>query len=801
VIQEAPPVSLIRPLSGLLPWQSYFLAFALGILSYRRPMSAMAALLVLVLVDSSIRGWLRRLPVLAFALSAAFGFGYASQLAPEPVETPAWMEARTPVEVRATVDRAEPRQNGRLRLVLRDVVYTLDGEQGALPGKLAWTWRNPRYSPAPGQSVSLPMRVVPLRNFANPGAWDYEWYWQRQGVNWRGWPAGRRAVITWGEPPDSLLWSLKSRLREAVAEHVPDSQGGAMVLALITGDKSKLSETTVKAARSAGLAHTLALSGLHVGFVAAMGLGVAWLAGWCWPSLLLHVPRPKLAVWIAAPLVLGYAWLGQPSQSLIRAATMFAFWGFLLLQGRGRVLMDGLFFALAVIIFVSPFSVFDLSLQMSAVAVAGIGLMFPRLQAACFFGHKWWQRGLSWAVKLLGLSLCANIALLPLVSWNFGTWTPNILLNLVWLPVLGIVVMPFGVAGMLLTVFAWTTPVGSQLLLGASLAMDGLINLLSMADGMTPVFSVLRPSWLEMLGGVVLLVAALLALINKRTFVGMTALGFLLMVWPHAGVMFEDAQDRVVVSFIDVGQGQSTLISTPGGHRWLVDGGAGSSSFDFGESVVAPYLTYGRPPRLDGVLLSHPDSDHSHGIPFILSRFEVGEFYFNGMMPRGRGGKRMHAALLESGLEPRTLRVGTSLELGQGVQLEVKHPPKGFGSRRANERSLVLRLVRDGESLVLLPGDIEQKGISALLEGGQDVRAEVLSLPHHGSRSSHSRSFYAAVAPDVAVCASGYINRYGFPHPEVVRDVGVPVFTNAEHGNVTAIWEHGESLVLRGFRR
>jgi competence protein ComEC len=787
-------------LPGLLPWQSYFLAFVLGVFAFKDSTPALAALAVLLVADTSIRGWLHRLPILAFVFCAVFGFGYASQRAPEPVETPAWMEARQVVEVQAVVDRAEPRQGGRLRLVLRDVSYSLDGAQGKLPGMVSWNWRKPNHAPAPGQSVSLPMRLVPLRNFGNPGGWDYEWYWQRQGVNWRGWPAGRNAAIVWGDSSDSFLWKVKTCLRTAVSQSIPDSQGGAMLLALIAGDRSLLDATTVDATRSAGLAHTLALSGLHVGFVAAIGFGLAWVIGWMYPPLLLRVPRPNLAIWLAAPLVLGYAWLGQPSQSLLRAATMFAFWGFLLLQGRGRVLMDGLFFALAVIVVSSPFSVFDLSLQMSALAVAGIGLMMPKLQSLLNFGQGWWQRGLSWAMQLLGLSLCANVALLPLVSWTFGTWTPNILLNLIWLPVLGFAVMPLGIVGMLFSAFGWTAPFGNLLLTGGAFVMDGLLLLLHTMDDITPVVAILRPLWLEILGGALLFVTALVALVNRRVLVGLACLGFVLLVWPHVGVMLADAQDEVRVSLIDVGQGQAALISTPGGHRWLVDGGAGSSSFDFGESVVAPYLTYGRPPRLDGVFMSHPDLDHSHGLSFILTRFTVGAFYTNGMLPRGRNGKRMRAALKVSGVEPIALQAGHMVEMGDDIRLEVLHPAVDFEERHANERSLVLRLVRDGVGLALIPGDIEMNGVNGLLASGLDIQSEILVLPHHGSRSSYSVPLYEEVSPKVALCASGYINRYGFPHEEVVRDVAVPVFDTARHGMVTAKWGRNAALSVTAFK-
>ncbi len=787
---------------GLLPWQSYFLAFVLGIFSYRYMMPAAAVLAILIVADTNFRGWMRRLPVLAFLLCAIFGFGYASQRAPAPVEVPSWVENRAPVEITGVVDRVEPRQGGRSRIVLRDMTYLLKGKRGSLQGELVWNWRLPDYEPVPGQTVTARLRVVPTRNFGNPGGFDYEWFWQRQGVFWRAWPAGRNTAILWGDRPENRLWKLKLALRRSVAELLPQTQGGAMVMALITGDRSLIETATSDATRAAGLAHTLALSGLHVGFVAAMGLGLAWIVGWIYPSILLSVPRPKLAVLLAAPLVLGYAWLGQPSQSLIRAAIMFAFWGFLLLQGRGRVLMDGLFFALVVIVFFSPFSVFDLSLQMSAVAVAGIGLMFPQVRALFSFGHTWWQRLLGWAGGLLGISLCANIALMPIVSWNFGTWTPGILLNLVWIPVLGLAVMPLGLIGMLLASIAWSAPLGAKFLSAASMIMGWLLELLRLfgEGGMTPVLTVLRPLWPEIAGCALLLIVALVAWNNRRVFIGLAGVGFMFMVWPHFSVMMADTQDMVRVTLIDVGLGQSALISTPGGHRWLVDGGGGSKSFDMGESVVAPYLTYGRPPRLDGVFMSHPDADHSHGLPFILSRFDVGAFYTNGMLPRGRTGKRLRGVMKKDGIVPIPLEAGQIIEMNSDTRLDILHPSSSFESSHANERSLVMRLVRGEKGLALLPGDVERDGLLSILSSGLDMDAEVLVLPHHGSKTSLVLAFYNKVSPVAVLCSNGYLNHFGFPHSVVVERVGAPVFTTSRHGMVTAVWDMENDLSIRAFR-
>ncbi|RWU03616.1 DNA internalization-related competence protein ComEC/Rec2 [Pseudodesulfovibrio sp. S3] len=785
---------------GLMPWQTYMLAFVVGVSAVQFPVPAIAALALLYAADCSFRERGCRLSVFAVVCCAVFGFGYASQRTPDlPESVPHWMEARQPVTVDGVVDRVEPLAGGRLRVVLREVQCDQDGVDKALPGKVAWSLRHPDYIPAPGQSVRALVRVVPVHNFGNPGTWDYVRYWQRQGVFWRAWPQGKEKP-EWGDLPHDFLWGIKSGLRRAVASSLPETQGGAMVLALTTGDRSRLTPETMEATRSSGLAHTLALSGLHVGFVAAMGVGLALLAGLLYPPILLFVPRPKLAVLLAAPLVLGYAWLGQPSASLIRAAVMFGFWGLLLLQGRGRVLLDGLFFALAAIVFVSPLSVFDLSLQMSVTAVAGIGLMYPCFRCLFVFKRSRFAVILGWAGALLAISVCANIALMPLVSWYFGTFSPNILLNFIWLPVLGFAVMPLGLVGMFLSASAWTAPVGGVLLgLAAGVADWLLVLLYAERDaGLTPILAVLRPLWPETLGFVILLITAAAVLrSDRRVPKALAGLGFVLLVLPHVWIMVEDSRNQTRLTMLDVGLGQSLVISLPGGHRWLVDAGGGSKTFDFGEAVVAPSLTLGRPPRLDAAFMSHPDVDHSHGLPFILDRFAVKSFYTNGMLPRGQTGRRLRAVLDANGLVPVALQAGDTVPLSEDTKLCVLHPSEGFVDAKANELSLVLRLEKEGRSLALLPGDIEKRGIRSLMESRADPVAEVLVLPHHGSRSSFDASFYQAVSARAILCSNGYLNQYGFPASTVVEAVGGTVFTTARHGQVVCLWRGQQELSIQ----
>lgn len=768
-------------------------------LAVRAPVPAATALLVLWVADATLRA--RRVHPVVVLICAATGFMTCLHLLPGRPEVPQWFDSGRRVEVRAVVDSVRAKPDMRLQMILREVeVRNKDnGTFRPLSGKLAWTWKYPRLRPQAGQPVTLFMRVRPVVGFKNPGLWDYEAYWQNQSVFWLGWTYGKKGVQL-GAAPDSAIETLRKALRAPVLAGIGRTQGGAMVLNLLTGDRTHISPHTLDMVRSAGLAHILALSGLHVGYVALMGLLLAWVVGLVRPELYLHIPRPKLAVLFAMPLVFVYAVLGQPSASLTRAAIMFGCWGALLLVGRGRALIDGLFVALAVIILHTPLSVFDTGLRMSASAVAGIALLYPVFRRCIAVrGTGSVRRIADSLAALLCLSLAANVALLPVMAVSFGSISPNILMNLLWVPVVGLAVMPIGIGGMLLGLIPGLLDAGVCLVGISSRIADGLLWLLEWfhAAGLDPMLAVLRPLWPEVLGFAVLLATALS--VRPRLWLG--ALGAVLILAPHAHVMALDSTNAVRLEMLDVGQGQSLLVTAPGGRRVLIDGGGTSSrTFDIGRAVVGPYLTFGRPPRVETVIMTHADNDHMGGLAWIMERFDVQRFCGNGDQPDGVAGTRIVRAAARRGISRQPLAKGDVLRLGAGVSLDVLHPGEGHGDYDSNDRSLVLHLKHEGRTLALLTGDVEKRAVHDLLAAGEDVRAQVLVLPHHGSGRSAPEALVPAVGPDFGMISCRLDNRYGFPQRnvlEALRSEGAEILRTDLSGAVRIRWstEDGNSQI------
>lgn len=834
---------------GLLGWQVYFLAYAAGIWSLRHPEPALAAaaLLWAGLVLFRRPGLVSAL--LSLALSGACFLGgqtHARHVLPEPPPHSVLHQETGKALVTARVAEITDKAYGRLEIILEDARALVgppargafpsgflparalgaggpaeDEARGAalvaVPGRIAWDWDEPAYRPAPGQEVEVFLRLRPVHGFANAGGADFEWQQRLRGVFFRAYTRGGEVQALWAARPATRWFDLREGLRDRLLKLLPDTQGGAIVLGLLLGDRSRISLEVTDELRAAGLSHTLALSGLNVVYVAVLGLGLAWLLGLCFPRLFLRLPRQKLAILLSFPLVAAYVWVGQASPSLVRSAWMFAFWGLLLVFDRGRALVDGLFLALMLIVFLDPLSVYDLSLQMSAVAVAGLAFLHPWLSALAPPGRGILGRGLHLCWDAFALTLAANLALLPVMVWYFGAHAPNFLLNLPWLPMQGLVVQVLGMVGLGLAPVPGLSALAGWLLALAALVQDWMLvvlHRLSLA-GLFPTWALLRPLWPELLGAaLVLAVAPFCRPVRGRGRVNHAALalligGLLCMAWPQARMLMDEAADEVRLTMLDVGQSQAVLVSAPGGRRVLVDGGGAlSRTFDLGRSVVGPALAWGRPPRLDAVLLSHPDADHAQGLGWILRQFRVRRLCTNGQWPEGALAESLDAALTEgvSGgtLHPEALVAGDVLDLGSGVALTALHPAAGYQGRGTNDNSLVLRLTWHGEPLALLPGDVQREGIEDMLERKRDLHAQVLVLPHHGSKSSLSGLLYEAVAPAQAFVSCGFQNQYHFPNTAVVEELagrGIPLSGTPERGMLEAVWRApGAGFSLRSVR-
>lgn len=557
--------------------------------------------------------------------------------------------------------------------------------------------------------------------------------------------------------------------------------GPALVRALVLGDSSRLPPAWLRGLRRTGLSHLLAVSGLHVGLVAAT-------------ALLAAAPLPRRARIVAALAAVGlYLLVAGPRPALLRASLMALAAGAAYLAGRLPSAGNALALAAAGLVVVRPELVADLGFGLTVAATAGLIFLAPPLARAWGGGEG--RRGLrAWTARALAATVAAQLASAPLALPAFHLLAPAS-------PLLNLVAVPW-TALALAVCLAWCA-----LALIAPSAAAAAVPLL---DGLAAPFGwpALGPpqAWGTVALAVspwVCLAAAALALLLVRprrlgAWAAALALAGLAVAWGRGDRAAGD-RDRAALTMFDVGQGDSLLL-TGGPRAVLIDGG-GWRRGDFGGRVLLPALLAEGVSRLDVAVLTHPDTDHCGGLVDLASYLPIGEVWV-AVAGVGEGGSPCGDALAASpGVRLRPLAAGDVREVGSW-RFEVLHPERD-GPRRGgdNDRSLVLAAEALGRR-VLLTGDVEaaaEREVAARLGAQGRVRFDLLKVAHHGSKTSTTLPLLAAVHPRIALVSAGPANPYGHPAAPVLARLeraGALVLRTDRQGEVRLSWERGGPLRL-----
>ncbi len=451
---------------------------------------------------------------------------------------------------------------------------------------------------------------------------------------------------------------------------------------------------------------------------------------------------------------------------------------------------------------------------------------FAKLQGAA-------RRTVAYILEGIIVSLIVQIAMLPLVVHYFHRVTPiSVLLN-IWTGVLiavesfsSLIAVAFSYFSESLALPFVRLAEGVHWLM---ISIPGQLTDLGWLSFRVPVYSGME-SWLYALYLILIGVIgtsfyiwdpfAVWARVSQAFFGSktiMAAVGFALLIGlvlifhPFSGPW---ADGRLHVEFLDVGQGDSAFITFPNGETMLVDGGGrrrfrdadeGDEPFEpdvpsIGETVVSEFLWERGYSSIDRIVATHADADHIQGLQAVVRNFRIGEAWFGQINGTDTDETNLIDALNKRRTPLRTVSRGDHFEIG-GVTVEVLGPGgEDVITTRENNRSVVLRLVFGSRSF-LLTGDIEKGAESEMLSNGGDLQADVVKVPHHGSRTSSTIGFVTAVRPDFAVIPVGRKSQFNHPHPEIVdrwRSAGAEVLTTGERGTITFSTD-GADLMIREF--
>jgi competence protein ComEC len=253
------------------------------------------------------------------------------------------------------------------------------------------------------------------------------------------------------------------------------------------------------------------------------------------------------------------------------------------------------------------------------------------------------------------------------------------------------------------------------------------------------------------------------------------------------------------VVFLDVGQGDSILIHAPNGQVMLIDGG---KSTDLANQMILPQIKAWGASQVDVLVVTHPDADHISGLVGVLESFPVKLAALTGDQHTTQIYERLLIDIRDKNIQALQVRTGTTLPFDPAVKLEVLSPDDEWVNRDdTNDGSIVLKLTY-GQTSFLFTGDAEMLANQAMLQRGADVRATVLKLGHHGSRTSTNESWLRAVQPQLGIISVGADNSYGHPHAEVIAaldHLDIQYIRTDEHGAITVVSD-GKQLRVTGQR-
>ena len=701
----------------------------------------------------------------------------------------------------AVVQDVVPGRQGGLRLVLDSRGYHQRG---------VWTMKSTRLIlSAKGAAAQIPFRngdrilvrskLRTLQPACMPGLFDDHLFGLARGIHGRmGVSSPQSVVIIEREYSKRTFSFWRQELRSRLTQLVTPREAG-IILALVIGDTAYFDQEQLEIYRRVGAGHLLAVSGLQVTLIAVLlqrflsGLGVL-LLGARW-----FLVRRWAVSLVTCCVIWGYVGLCAWPPSCIRAALMASICIFILTCNHLVRVRDVFGFAGCLTLLIDPLTALDPSFLLSYAAISGLLLSSQTEQDQGTQNTKWGMRHKTrrYLFALCSSALGAGLMTVPLTAYLFGEIAPGgIVSNIVLVPAAAFLQIPAigcALVGALLMSSRW-----AQLGAGFGSLLEALCE--GFGDYVGGLMAVQPPGFYGLVFFLVIFGLGFTFFARKRFPSACVVMVTGLLV--YGGYVSEPK--GVAISVIPIGQGDSALFELPNGTTVLIDGGGTwHHQWDPGERILLPFLARRGITKIDLMIVSHPDPDHLLGLLPVMREMPVGRLWHSGF---GKAHPLMKRLLTLA--KERSIPVQSGHDIigphwfGQTL-IQVLAPDPGGGEEiyselGTNDNSLVIHLSY-GENRALWTGDIEEWGENYLLQQHRDaLRADLIKVPHHGSRTSSQQALVTAVAPEHVVFTTGRNNQFGFPHREVTaryQATGARLWDTAEHG-LLQFWLTGSKIVI-----
>jgi competence protein ComEC len=676
-----------------------------------------------------------------------------------------------------------------------------------------------------GRRVRLPVTLRRPSRYLDPGVPDHERALARRGTTLVGTVKSGALV----EVLERAGWfaeaiaGTRAFARRAIADGVGrwSAESGAIVAAIVIGDRAGLDNDVQRRLQEAGTYHVIAISGGNIAILAGLLLTAFRLAGW--------LGRTAMLSSIAA--LLAYAALVGNGASVDRATLMATvYFGARAVDQRSPPL-NALAMVAAILVATDPLSVADPAFVLTFGATLAILVVVPTVTTSNAEPAERAEQTVGSAVSassalvvvirrhvlpMFAASVAAEALLFPVGALTFSRMTfAGLALNFLAIPLMavaqlaGMAVVPLAVASRTAAALAgWVAHLGAAGLVASA-------NLVRFAPALT--YRIAPPSWMAVClyyvalaicgtcvarGAIPIRVGGIRGTIANVSALVAAGAAVWILVDPRT-LIASRGDGRMHVTFLDVGQGDSAFIVFPGGSSLMVDAGglSASASFDVGDRVVAPVVRDAGLRRVDYLALTHGDPDHIGGAGSILREFRPREVWEGIPVPRFEPLTVLRLATQAASARWANVYRGDRVTI-DGVDVIARHPAPADWERQKvrNDDSLVLEL-RWRDVSVVLTGDIGKVAERDVARATPPARLRILKIPHHGSLTSSTPALLAALRPQIAVVSAGRANHFGHPVPEVLdryRAIGAEVFRTDQDGAVM-VETDGRSIDVRTF--
>ncbi|HSK65155.1 MAG TPA: DNA internalization-related competence protein ComEC/Rec2 [Pyrinomonadaceae bacterium] len=710
-----------------------------------------------------------------------------------------------------------------------------------------------------GTRIQVVTKLSRTDNYLNPGVSPLSEYLDHKGYDATGVIKNPAAITRLEDAPVfaplSMLYSWREKLQQEIHSRFAPETAGVLDAALL-GNRYKLSRETSERFREGGTFHVLVISGLHISFIGGVVLLVVKRLT---KSRRLQFVAPALIVW-------SYSLAVGAEASVVRAALMFTFAGLALVLFRESTSLNALGGAALVLLGHRPKELFDPSFQLTVLSVLAIVVVaWPLLQTVaaiggwspsretpnppvCSRGLRWFCELLFWSerkwrkeiarspyhyrlFKATPAAWLERYGLQACLRYIFGAMVVSGAVQLVLLPVMIVYFHRLSLASLILNIV-----VGVLLAILAAVALLALVVSQFSIALATPLFTIANAVNWSLIHSVDPFTHFKLASIRVPEYSGSGALVYVLYYVPLLALILNKSKRPVAfvaaqvvliflvvghplstgvsdgklrIDFLDVGQGDAAVVTLPDGRTLLVDGGGATNQSQIktdkrsiGDAVVSEYLWWRGLDTVDYVLPTHADTDHIDGLNDVVRNFTVPAALVARSPANDPEFAKFSETLAASGTQVARIQAGDLLRFG-AVEIEVLWPPRANGPSEPsrNNDSTVLRL-GFGKHSILLTGDIEKGGERTLVLAGKNLQADVVKVPHHGSKSSSTQPFVGATKARVAVISVGKNSMFGHPHREVVerwQASGAQVLTTGECGTISVATD-GAELTVTGMQ-